>query len=68
MLMKFQKRKMSKNLKKKMAKRIRKRKMSLKWEKCQIQMMKKPPLRGTKILSDIYQICNFVGVEPENYK
>ena len=27
-----------------------------------------PPLRGTKMLSDIYQRCNFAGVEPENYE
>ncbi|XP_069146007.1 uncharacterized mitochondrial protein AtMg00810-like [Solanum lycopersicum] len=27
-----------------------------------------PPPRGTKILSDIYQRCNFAGVEPENYE
>lgn len=40
-------------------KRMRK-KMSLKEEKSQIQMIKSPP-RGTKILSDIYQRSNFVG-------
>lgn len=27
-----------------------------------------PPPRGTKMLSDIYQRCNFAGVEPENYE
>ena len=27
-----------------------------------------PPPRGTKILSDIYQRCNFSGVEPKNYE
>ncbi|KAK4734049.1 hypothetical protein R3W88_008310 [Solanum pinnatisectum] len=27
-----------------------------------------PPPIGTKMLSDIYQRCNFTGVQPENYK
>ncbi|KAH0632793.1 hypothetical protein KY284_035579 [Solanum tuberosum] len=27
-----------------------------------------PPPRGTKMLSDIYQRCNFAGVEKENYE
>jgi len=27
-----------------------------------------PPPRGTKMLSDIYQRCNFANVEPENYE
>ena len=27
-----------------------------------------PPPRGKKMLSDIYQRCNFAGVEPKNYE
>ena len=27
-----------------------------------------PPPRGTEMFSDIYQRCNFTGVEPENYE
>jgi len=43
-------------------------KISLKGEKSQILDNKEPPPRGTKMLSDIYQRCNFAGVEPENYE
>ena len=49
-------------------KRMRKRKMSLKGDKSHVQVMKNPLQEEPKMLSDIYQRCNFVRDDKENNK